>query len=160
VCAWVDISNGFHPESAAASGVDLSWLLWVCCGIPANNVQHSPQTDFSLPDRYFVPPPIKRGLHGGGFVPHPRSEAKGLSEAVGSLFRPEASAPRCAEPQRIVHQERAVFEPQVSLPKMDRRKAPSGKPWFRLDQALLVTDLLLQGSGFSAIVLDSSLAPR
>ena len=32
VCAWVDVSDALHPESAAAMGVDLSRLLWVRCG--------------------------------------------------------------------------------------------------------------------------------
>ena len=32
VCAWVDVSDTLHPESAAAIGVDLSRLLWVRCG--------------------------------------------------------------------------------------------------------------------------------
>ena len=37
----------------------------------------------------------------------------------------------------------------------------SGKPWARIEQALRVTDLLLQAGGFSAIVLDmASIAPE
>jgi hypothetical protein len=36
-----------------------------------------------------------------------------------------------------------------------------GKPWSRLEQALSATDLLLQGGGFSAIVLDmAGIAPQ
>src|ERR1700678_2043417 len=31
VCAWVDVSDTLHPESAAALGVDLSRLLWIRC---------------------------------------------------------------------------------------------------------------------------------
>jgi recombination protein RecA len=31
VCAWVDVSDTLHPESAAAMGVDLTRLLWVRC---------------------------------------------------------------------------------------------------------------------------------
>jgi recombination protein RecA len=31
VCAWIDISDSLHPESAAAIGVDLSRLLWIRC---------------------------------------------------------------------------------------------------------------------------------
>ena len=31
VCAWVDVVDAFDPESAAASGVSLSQLLWVRC---------------------------------------------------------------------------------------------------------------------------------
>jgi recombination protein RecA len=34
VCAWVDISDCLHPESAAALGVDLSRLLWIRTPIP------------------------------------------------------------------------------------------------------------------------------
>jgi hypothetical protein len=33
VCAWVDVSDALHPESAAAIGVDLARLLWVRCGV-------------------------------------------------------------------------------------------------------------------------------
>ncbi len=33
VCAWVDVSDTLHPESAAALGVDLSRLLWIRCGV-------------------------------------------------------------------------------------------------------------------------------
>ncbi|HTB97732.1 MAG TPA: hypothetical protein VK716_12045 [Terracidiphilus sp.] len=31
VCAWVDVSDSFDPESAAAGGITLSRLLWVRC---------------------------------------------------------------------------------------------------------------------------------
>ena len=31
VCAWVDTSDAFDPESAAANGVSLTQLLWVRC---------------------------------------------------------------------------------------------------------------------------------
>lgn len=31
VCAWVDVSDAFDPESAAVSGVSLRQLLWVRC---------------------------------------------------------------------------------------------------------------------------------
>src|SRR6202034_157355 len=32
VCAWIDVSDTLHPESAAAIGVDLNRLLWIRCG--------------------------------------------------------------------------------------------------------------------------------
>jgi hypothetical protein len=42
-----------------------------------------------------------------------------------------------------------------------RKPVVSGKPWSRIEQALRVTDLLLQAGGFSAIVLDmGSIAPE
>jgi recombination protein RecA len=77
VCAWVDVSDTLHPESAAAMGVHLSRLLWVRCG----------------------------------------------------------SSP-------------------VTVPLPGIKKAPRSKSWARLEQALRVTDLLLQAGGFSCIVLD------
>src|SRR5580658_6316886 len=68
VCAWVDVSNALDPESAAATGVDLSRLLWVRCGLPpSTNTQSIAADGFALPEKYLIPPPMKKGLHGGGF---------------------------------------------------------------------------------------------
>lgn len=161
VCAWIDVSNTFDPESAAAMGADLTRLLWVRCGVPsASNDPRPSPNGFVLPEKYLIPPPITKGLHGGG--PHPRGEVKGLSNAVGGLLRSEMLSPRCAEPQRRLRPEREVFEPNPSqFPKVSRGPSPVSKLWSRIDQALLVTDLLLQGGGFSAIVLDmGSIAPE
>jgi hypothetical protein len=117
---------------------------------------------FALPEKYLIPPPIKKGLHGGGFGPHPRNEVKGLSDAVSDFLRPGVTAPRCAEPQRRIRPEREIFEPNPPRQLAPYRKPMvSGKPWSRLEQALRVTDLLLQAGGFSAIVLDmGSIAPE
>ena len=98
VCAWIDVGDALSPECAAAAGIDLQRLLWVRCGVTTNPRQTSEAT-FRLPEKYLDPPAIKKGLHGGGFGPHPRTEVKGLSEAVGNFLHPAALAPRCAEPQ-------------------------------------------------------------
>jgi recombination protein RecA len=84
VCAWVDVSDALHPESAAAMGVDLTRLLWVRCGSSAKKQNHGPQ------------------------------------------------------PAKL---------PAAVIKKVS-------KSWARLEQALRVTDLLLQAGGFSCIVLD------
>jgi recombination protein RecA len=170
VCAWVDVSNALSPESAAASGVDLARLLWVRCGVVRScSVQSGVEGkgDFSVPRKYFVPKPVMKGLHGGGMGGHPRGEAKGMDDAVSGLLRPEVIAARCAEPQRKVRPEREVFEPSPraqfasSLQKRNDSMSVSGSPWSRIEQALRVTDLLLQAGGFGAIVLDmGSLAPE
>jgi len=164
VCAWIDVSNALHPESAAATGIDLSRLLWIRCGVPpSTNTPSSISTEgFALPEKYLIPPPIKKGLHGGGFGPHPRNEVKGLSDAVRGFLSPEVTAPRCAEPQRRIKPEREIFEPNPPQQLAPRRKpVVSAKPWPRMEQALRVTDLLLQAGGFSAIVLDmASIAPE
>jgi hypothetical protein len=155
VCAWVDVSGTLHPESMAAVGVDLCRLLWVRCGVqPKIHAPKSSSTGFAMPEKYFTPPPIKKGLHGGGGGPHPRSETKGLSDAVGGLLRPELIAPRCAEPQRRNRAEAGPIEQFRQPLAANPRPTPSGKPWSRIEQALRVTDLLLQAGGFGAIVLD------
>jgi recombination protein RecA len=162
VCAWIDVSDVFDPESAATAGADLSRLLWVRCGVLAANAQRVPKEAFTLSDKYLIPAPAQKGLHGGGFGPHPRSEVKGLSGAVSSFLRPETIAPRCAEPQRRARREPEVFEPN-QRPVVQRwsKPATSRKPWSRIEQALQATDLILQGGGFSAIVLDmGSIGPE
>jgi recombination protein RecA len=112
VCAWIDVSNALSPESAAASGIDLKRLLWVRCGVPVS----SSLGDFALPEKYLAPPAAKRGLHGGGFGPHPRTGTKGLSDGVSDLLRRDAVAPRCAEPQRKIRIEREAVLPHTFQP--------------------------------------------
>ena len=43
-CAWVDVSDALHPESAAAAGVDLDRLLWVRCGDVVAHVRAKSRT--------------------------------------------------------------------------------------------------------------------
>lgn len=162
VCAWIDVSDTFHPESAAAVGVDLTRILWIRCGVsPITCGQPSSQNSFTFTEKYLVPAPVKKGLHGGGFGPHPRGEMKGLSNAVGDFLKPEMTIPRCAEPQPKVRTERAKFESISFQPSKRTIRTISRKPWSRIEQALRVTDLLLQAGGFSAIVLDmGSIAPE
>ena len=85
VCAWVDASDALSPESAAACGVDLARLLWVRCGVTRKptsqmrDVGHPAlgRNGFAVPGKYFVPPPVIMGLHGGGMGGHPRGEGGG-----------------------------------------------------------------------------------
>lgn len=159
VAAWIDVSNALDPESAAAAGVDLARLLWVRCG--AAVAEPAPAYRFALPEQYLIAPAVKQGVHGGGCGGHPRNETKGLAAAVTGLLRPEALAPRCAEPQRKARPEQEIFEPPALPSQAARPRVRAGKPWPRLEQALRAADLLLQAGGFSAIVLDmGSLAPE
>ena len=75
VCCWIDVANSFDPASAAAAGVDLKRLLGVRCGVTQTRVQRDAR-NFVLPEKYLIPSPHKKGLHGGGFGPHLRSEVK------------------------------------------------------------------------------------
>lgn len=162
VCAWVDVSDTLSPESAASEGVDLARVLWARCGVSQSQAKPSIDYKFSLPEKYLVARSTKKGLYGGGCGGHPRNEVKGLSEAVSGLLRPEAIAPRCAEPQRRIRPEREIFMPQPqAIAPRSKVRAHAGKPWARIEQGLRVTDLLLQAGGFSAIVLDmASIAPE
>lgn len=155
VCAWIDVSNTFDPVSAASVGVNLKRLLWVRCGV--QQVIHAKVVrSFRLPERYFTPSPIKKGLHGGGFGPHPRTEVRGLSHAVGDLF-----TPRCAEPQHRPLPQKESAEPSLT-PVMQAVRSPKrAKQYDALEQGVRSADLLLQTGGFSAIVLDmGSVAPE
>jgi hypothetical protein len=161
VCAWIDVSNSLRPESVAAAGIDLEHLLWVRCGVsPTRKGLSKAENIFTLPEKYKIAPPTKRGLHGGGFGPHPRNEQKGLSNSLGDLFPPNALVPRGAEPQRRGSREPERFHPVAIQGEPPKEVTAVTTPWTRLEQALKATDLLLHGGGFSAIVLDmGSIAP-
>src|SRR3984893_12522670 len=75
VCAWVDVSDTLHPESAAALGVDLSRLLWIRCGVLPCTVTltQSPQRGLRMTEKTSKGKP---GLPQGGGG-HPRMESKG-----------------------------------------------------------------------------------
>lgn len=162
VAAWVDVSDTFDPESAAAAGVDLDRVLWVRCGVVSPKPIAPATYRFALPEKYLVPRPAMKGLHGGGCGGHPRGEVKGLATEVSGLLRPEAITPRYAEAQPRLKREREIFDPVALTPApRPRPRMQPTKPWARIEQALRVTDLLLQAGGFSAIVLDlGSTAPE
>ncbi len=104
-CAWIDVTDNLSPESAAASGMELTRLLWVRCGIP------------------------------------------------------NAGASVSALPQ---HRARIQQSPAISLraqPLQSCLSVQPAKPWARIEQALRSVDLLLQGGGFSCIVLDMGSIP-
>jgi recombination protein RecA len=162
VCAWVDVSDALSPESAAAAGVDLRRMLWVRCGVTAGVKQVGGRENFKLAEKYFAAPVVKKGLHGGGHGTHPRMEVKGMSEGVGALLREEARVgARCAEPVRRERGRGERVEAVGWSAKGEVRGGGGVSVWGRMEQAMRVTELLLQGGGFSAIVLDmGSLAPE
>jgi len=155
ICAWIDVSDAFSPEAAAAAGISLSQLLWVRCGRKGTETSACGEEKFTLPQKYLVPPPQPRGLHGGGFGPHPRNETKGLSEAVTNLLHePATSAP----PAKLLPQLRTACETNQPRPPVLQ---PASRPLSRIEQALRVTDLLLQAGWVGAIIFDmGSIAPE
>lgn len=162
VCAWVDVSDTLHPESAAAAGVDLDRLLWVRCGATQKKPRQISKDAFVLPEKYLVSRPIMKGLHGGGFGPHPREERKGLPDALHNFFRNETkSAVPVGSKEKPWPEKSTLVSHPVAGSSRHVVQVSSAKPWPRIEQALRVTNLLLQAGGFSTIVLDmASLAPE
>src|ERR1700722_1334305 len=127
VCAWVDVSDTLHPESAAAIGVDLSRLLWIRCGRPSTAAP-LPQMAEKLPK----PKPLFPQAGGS----HPRMEVKGLSEAVSDLL---GAVPLCAEAQHKPRLEpKQPPPPLTQFPTPRTKTAPTRKSWSRLEQGLRV----------------------
>lgn len=155
VCAWIDVSNTFDPASAASVGVNLTKLLWVRCGAQQTLTAQAGRR-FHLPEKYFTPPPVKKGLHGGGFGPHPRTEVRGLSDAIGDLL-----APPWAEPQHQPRPQKESAEPSLAPVTLAVRMQKRAKQYDGIEQGVRSADLLLQTGGFGAIVLDmGSIAPE
>ena len=88
VCAWIDVSDAFDPEHAAANGIDLERLLWVRCG-------SSPQTARQTSSQRGNHPVVAAALstsssqtrQTGGGSPHPRSEGRDMPEAISAMLR-------------------------------------------------------------------------
>lgn len=157
ICAWIDPSNTFDPISAAACGVDLARVLWVRCASSAER-PHSPSPQFVLPEKYLAPRIPPKGLHGGGFGPHPRTEAIGMSNAIQYLLEPNVTA----NDNNPSSKQRSRPEPSPSSARTRsaREEGTKSGVWKQIAQALRCTDLILQVGGFSAVVLDmASLAP-
>ena len=155
VVAWVDATDNFDPESAASAGVNLTRLLWVRCGARHTPDHSASRNSFKLPEKYLTPSPIKKGLHGGGHGPHPRTEARDLPEAVsGFLHSDTMSSSFCGASQQRIKPQGEVIAPISHTGAKGTSNAANGKPWKRIEQALRVADLLLQAGGFAAIVLD------
>jgi recombination protein RecA len=149
VCAWIDVSDTFYPESAAAIGVDLTRLLWIRCG---RSTESAPLPDVSRELRMAEKPHKRKpGLPQAGGS-HPRMEANGLSDAVSNLL---TTTPRSAEAQPKTRPLSKQPGPQLTpFPSSQIKATPKRKSWSRLEQGLRASDLLLQAGGFSCIVLD------
>jgi recombination protein RecA len=174
VCAWIDVSDTLHPESAAAIGVDLNRLLWIRCGPEPKQL--------TLPgfSENLSAGSLKKGAVTGPIA------ASAKPPAIEQTFIPCCSEPMPKvrqHPREVVHWSPAVRHASDTVPltpKVVAAKRPLAvckdpdalnsklqtlnsrrKSWTRLDQALRATDLLLQAGGFSAIVLDmGSVAPE
>lgn len=134
VCAWIDSSDSFDAESAAANGTDLDRVLWVRCG--------STETDstdgHARADR--VPPtPAPKPMPPGG-SPHPRNEVRGLPEAIDTFL----------SNQRLVRSNQ-----KIGTPGMSNRSLGSNS---RIEQ--VATDRLPARRGEHLLKHRASVEPR
>jgi hypothetical protein len=80
---------------------------------------------------------------------------------VSKLLRSETAVSRHTEQDSAQVEETSEQAPSLFVSQRRKKVHLSAKPWSRIDQALCVADLLLQGGGFSAIVLDMcNIAPE
>ena len=86
VCAWIDVSDTLDPESAAANGVDLSRMLWVRCGKPADAGGVAAATAADKPAMLMAASP-ETPRHTGGGSRHPRAEGRDMPQAVAALMQ-------------------------------------------------------------------------
>ena len=107
--AWVDTDDTLDPESAAAAGIDLSHQLWVRCGAaPASReaIPGKPSGTAAPAGAALLVAGSRTAAPSGGCgSPHPRGEARGLSDAVGAFMQPDTFArpitPRGPGPQQL-----------------------------------------------------------
>ncbi len=159
VCAWVDVSDALHPESAAAIGVDLNRLLWIRCGPAPEQLTlpgfGSPSLSPEPDARCTVPDPLQPATCNLSPVLAPR-----CAEPVPKVRRHSKQAVPPAGPMPNLQPETCNLSPALHpvpctlYPAQAAKRPLAVREYSRLDQALRVTDLLLQAGGFSAIVLD------
>jgi hypothetical protein len=164
VCAWVDVSDTLHPESAAAAGIDLNRLLWIRCG-PEPEQLHLPGMSDNASDTSLEKQ--RPAVRNDGTATKPQPS---FTDRNSPPIRHDYLVPRCSEPVPKVRRQSREAVPKVphvehgsnsKLQTLNSAYRHPRKPYSRLDQALRATDLLLQGGGFSAIVLDlGSIAPE
>jgi len=151
VCALVDASDAFDPASAAATGMEMSRLLWVRCGEKYPSRKHpsaeltgcekAGRSNQGMPsgDSNQGMPGSYQGMPSG--IPQGLGEGHDFSRAVSHAQSSPASAAKGSR--------------GLQCGGFSRWKNPESQRWeSQLGQMLKVTDLLLQSNGFGMIALD------
>lgn len=133
--AWIDTSDALDPESAAAAGVDLQRQLWVRCGRTAQ------PPSLTLPQRgsgssqgaaLLVEGSYTAAPSGGCGSPHPRSEVRGLSEAVNAFLQPDVfSRPAPPRDPAVPRRDRTIGTPSAPNRKLVDRAPYDPRPFPR-----------------------------
>jgi hypothetical protein len=117
VCAWVDASDAFDSESAAASGVALRQLLWVRCKALSSATKPWARPDFSYLDQALRATDLL--LQAGGFSALVLDLGSTAPEHSGRIplatwfrFRQAAGRTRCS---LLVLAQRSVAQSSAAL---------------------------------------------
>jgi recombination protein RecA len=89
-CAYIDVDNTLDPKSAAAAVVNLKNLLWVRIAGAIATPTH-PTSAPSLPS-ISAPAAPRQTLGGHCGSHHPRTETKGIGDALGTLLSQKTEA--------------------------------------------------------------------
>lgn len=140
VAAWIDVDDRLNPESAALCGVELDRLLWVRCGeanapashvpVPASEGASAQAVETAMKE---PGPPVPQG----GGSPHPRSEGRGMPQAIQNLLQaqPRSAAIQTSRrdktigtpgvPNRMLSKASADREEQVATDRLPPRRGES-----------------------------------
>ena len=125
ICALVDASDAFDPQSAASAGIDLARLLWVRCGKKSGDRATPPQQ------------PQQQRLLGTSVI---GSSGEVKSGSI-SHKRNSRAAKNTASSLKVDN---------LTSPDDPITRSPDSS----VEQALKATDLLLQAGGFGLVILD------
>lgn len=128
--AWIDTSDSLDPESAAAAGVDLARQLWVRCGQDAQPAQPLTTTIARHSGAALLVEGSRTAAPSGGCgSPHPRSEVRGLSEAVDAFLQQDVfSRPAPPRDPVVPRRNRMVGTPSAPNRKLLDRQPQDARP--------------------------------
>lgn len=125
VAAWVDVNDVLDPVSAAECGVALESLLWVRCvqaqnAVPTKKRDTVPQSPYPISHLPFAASGASVAQGSGG-SPHPRSEGRGMDQAIQDLLtsQPRSSAMARARRAKMIGTPSAPNRP-LSVPSPER----------------------------------------
>lgn len=129
--AWVDVADALDPESAAAAGIDLERMLWVRCGGgAASSTTAGPSTNTASGPAFLVEGSRTPAPSGGCGSPHPRAEAKGMSQAIDAFLQPDVfSRPAPPRDPAVPRKNRIIGTP--SAPNRTLMDTKPGVPFPR-----------------------------
>lgn len=181
ICALIDATDSFHPQSAAAAGIDLARLLWVRCtsaaassqnnsassGNPRPRVNSAPtsrahhasstraaQSSRSIPTR--EPRPARQLRESRDGYVSVQTHIPTDAQRVHTFLQPASnSRTRSTLAANLASAQPDLFSQEDPLTQWKKRRQMEDP----VEQALRATDLLLQSGGFGLVVIDLAGVP-